>query len=65
MEPYDKEILNNIKFNYKHVGFINDEQKLAKLYNCADVFLQPSKIDNLPQTASNRVHCMRHPSCFI
>ena len=54
---YDKNILNKIKFNYKHVGFINDEKKLAKLYNCADVFLQPSKIDNLPQTAIESTAC--------
>ena len=54
---YDEEILSKIKFNYKHVGFINDERKLAKLNNCADVFLQPSKIDNLPQTAIESIAC--------
>jgi len=54
---YDKEILNKIKFNYKHVGFISNEKKLAKLYNCADIFLQPSKIDNLPQTAIEAIAC--------
>ena len=54
---YDKQILNKIKFNYKHVGFINNEKKLAKLYNAADVFLQPSKIDNLPQTAIESIAC--------
>ncbi len=38
-------------------GTVNDEQKMAELYNAADVFVIPSLEDNLPNTVSEALLC--------
>lgn len=40
-----------------HVGYINDDHILAKLYSSADMFVTPSKIDNLPNTVMESMSC--------
>jgi glycosyltransferase involved in cell wall biosynthesis len=39
------------------MGRLNDEYSMSLLYNAADVMVVPSRIDNLPQTATESVSC--------
>lgn len=42
--------LNEIPFKINSFGRLSDPQKLARLYNAADIFIAPSLEDNLPNT---------------
>ena len=39
------------------LGYINDEKKIARIYNSADVFVLPSLEDNLPNTIMEAMAC--------
>lgn len=39
------------------MGVIKDEDKLAEIINCADIFLLPSRMDNLPQSGLEAQSC--------
>jgi glycosyltransferase involved in cell wall biosynthesis len=41
----------------KTISFLNDENKIAMLYNAADVFVTPSVEDNLPNTIMEAMSC--------
>ncbi|PIE86061.1 MAG: glycosyl transferase family 1 [Bacteroidia bacterium] len=41
----------------KYMGYIRDEGKLNDLYNAADVFVVPSRQDNLPNTVLESICC--------
>ncbi len=45
------------KFNIFYFGELKDEQSLAVLYSCADVFIAPSLEDNLPLTVMESLAC--------
>ena len=49
------EIFSEIK--HIHLGAINDDRRLAEIYNIADVFVIPSLQDNLPNTAIESLAC--------
>ena len=49
----DKELEINARF----FGKINDEEKLALLYSAADLFILPSKEDNLPNVMLESIAC--------
>lgn len=40
-----------------YVGSLHDDQSLALLYSAADVMVVPSRMDNLPQTATEAQSC--------
>ena len=39
------------------MGKFNDDNKIAELINCADIFLLPSRLDNLPQSGLEAQSC--------
>ncbi len=39
------------------MGMVRDEEKMGLLYSAADVFVLPSRVDNLPNTAVESVAC--------
>ncbi len=41
----------------RHLGFINDAEKLRLVYSAADLFVLPSLEDNLPQTGMEAMSC--------
>lgn len=45
------------KLPTKYMGYINDESTLNNLYNAADVFIVPSRQDNLPNTVIESMRC--------
>jgi len=45
------------KIQTKFLGTINDDEKLAKAYISADIFLTPSLDDNLPNTVMESMAC--------
>ncbi len=47
----------NIDFPRMYVGKINEEAKMALLYAAADVMVVPSRMENLPQTATEPIAC--------
>ncbi|MFA0712127.1 glycosyltransferase [Vibrio splendidus] len=47
----------DIPFTTKWLGHIDSEIKLAEIYNCADVMVIPSRVENLPQTATEAQSC--------
>lgn len=49
----------NIDFGYKtnYVGVLKDVLSLVILYSCADVFILPSKSENLPNTIIEAMSC--------
>ncbi|HAS47591.1 MAG TPA: hypothetical protein DCS93_44350 [Microscillaceae bacterium] len=49
--------LTSLGFPYKALGFIDDPQKVAKVYSAADIFVIPALEDNLPNTALESIAC--------
>lgn len=41
----------------QEIGQVRQEQKLAQLYNAADLFVAPSRVDNLPNTMLEALAC--------
>jgi glycosyltransferase involved in cell wall biosynthesis len=52
---------NSVEFNGSietiHLGQINDEELMSKVYSAADVFVIPSLMDNLPNTVLESLMC--------
>lgn len=44
-------------FDVQYLGQIHDDISLNLLYNCADVFVAPSREDNLPNTVVEAISC--------
>jgi len=42
---------------HKHIGFVGDDEHLSMLYSAADVFVIPSREDNLPNTVIESMAC--------
>ncbi|MCC5931176.1 MAG: glycosyltransferase [Cyclobacteriaceae bacterium] len=51
------DIANLVKQDYLTFGEIISEQKLAEVYNLADIFVAPSLEDNLPNTVLESLMC--------
>ncbi|MCU0353136.1 MAG: glycosyltransferase [Cytophagales bacterium] len=47
----------DIGFPRQYVGKINGEERMAMLYAAADVMVVPSRMENLPQTATEPMAC--------
>lgn len=50
-------LLSALPFPIKYLGFITDENFLAKVYAAADLFLVTSREDNLPNTIMESMAC--------
>lgn len=55
----ENESASDIELNFpvRWTGFIKDNNRLAELYNMADITLLPSRIENLPQVATEAQSC--------
>jgi glycosyltransferase involved in cell wall biosynthesis len=53
----DNSLLKNIPFEYKNIGYVDNDNELCSLYNVADILVMPSITDNLPQIATEAQMC--------
>lgn len=53
----DNELEKFLDFKIHFLGKIEDEGKLAELYSAADLFISPSREDNLPNTCIEAMAC--------
>lgn len=60
----DNTILQDIPFEYKNFGFLNDQISLRLLYSCADVFAAPSKREAFGKTIAEAMACGTPTVCF-
>ncbi|MGQ1785239.1 glycosyltransferase [Saccharicrinis sp. GN24d3] len=49
--------MNMLPYKWHKIDFISGQNKMAKLYNCADAFVLPSLEDNLPNTVMESLAC--------
>jgi glycosyltransferase involved in cell wall biosynthesis len=52
-----EEIANQLPFPTHALGYVNDEQRIATVYNASDVFVLPSLSENLPNTIMEAMAC--------
>ena len=52
-----EEIAHLLPFPTHALGYVNDEQRIATVYNAADVFVLPSLSENLPNTIMEAMAC--------
>lgn len=45
------------KVEIRSVGYLHDEQEMARYYSACDLFICPSRIDNLPNTVMESMAC--------
>jgi glycosyltransferase involved in cell wall biosynthesis len=50
-------LISNTNIELHRVGNIEDDDQLAMMYSLADVFVCPSRIDNLPNTVAEAMAC--------
>ncbi|NLD48127.1 MAG: glycosyltransferase [Clostridiaceae bacterium] len=54
---YNQKLANSIRLKTIFLGYLKDEYSMALAYNAADVFVVPSKADNLPTTILECLSC--------
>lgn len=54
---YNQKLANSIPLKTIFLGYLKDEYSMALAYNAADVFVVPSKADNLPTTILECLSC--------
>jgi len=52
-----EEFKSSIDYKIHYLGYIEEEEKIALAYKCADVFVIPSILDNQPTTIVESMHC--------
>jgi len=52
-----EEVTDPLPFKSYPLGYVNDEQRIVKIYNAADVFVLPSLSENLPNTIMEAMAC--------
>lgn len=60
---YDGDV-NDCPENYIPIAYINDQEELAELYSCADVFVTTSRSDTMPLAALIALACGTPICCF-
>ena len=53
----DKNIIDNLGFEYKSYGFLHDPVSLRLVYSCADTFVAPSIMDAFGKTLAESMAC--------
>jgi glycosyltransferase involved in cell wall biosynthesis len=51
------EVADQLPFDSYPLGYVSDEQRMARLYRAADVFVLPSLSENLPNTIMEAMAC--------
>ena len=54
---HSEDVAGNLALPVYPLGYVNDEKKIVKVYNAADVFVLPSLEDNLPNTIMEAMAC--------
>ncbi|NGP75941.1 glycosyltransferase [Balneolaceae bacterium YR4-1] len=57
-------LVNNLDFEYKNFGYLNDLISLRLLYSSADVFIAPSIMDAFGKTIAESMACGTPVVCF-
>ena len=52
-----EEVTAQLPFESFPLGYVNDEERIVKVYNAADVFVLPSLSENLPNTIMEAMAC--------
>lgn len=60
----NKNVVNNLSFEYKNFGFLYDIISLRLVYSCADVFVAPSLMDAFGKTIAESMACGTPVVCF-
>ena len=61
---WSQKILDNIGFEYKILGYINDKTTLNATYCAADIFVASSIEDAWPKTFAEAMYCGTPVVCF-
>ena len=54
---YDNKIKNDIYFKKYFIDLLSDDQSISMLYSAADLMIVPSRMENLPQSATEAQSC--------
>lgn len=54
---HSEEMEHRLAFEALPLGYVNDERRMADIYNAADVFVLPSLSENLPNTIMEAMAC--------
>ncbi len=60
----DENLVSNLGFEYKSLGFLNDEISLRAAYSAADVFVAPSVMEAFGKTIVEAMACGTPVVCF-
>jgi glycosyltransferase involved in cell wall biosynthesis len=60
----DKSVADELGFEYKSFGYLNDNISLRLVYSCADVFVAPSLMDAFGKTIAESMACGTPAVCF-
>ena len=55
---------NQLNFDYKYLGYINNKTKLRKIYSETDIFISSSTEDAFPKTFAEAMLCRSAVICF-
>lgn len=61
---YKKGFFKDLPSNYRPVGFVSDQESLAKYYSLADLFVFPSFQDTMPNACLEALACGSPLLCF-
>ena len=61
---WSQKILDDIGFEYKNLGFIDDQNKLNNIYSSSDIFVGSSLQDAWPKTFAEAMLCGTPVVCF-
>ncbi len=61
---WSQKILDDVGFEYKSMGFINDNKKLSLIYSSADFFVFPSLQEAFGKTWAESLACKTPVVCF-
>ena len=60
----DKSVPDELGFEYKSFGYLNDNISLRLAYSCADIFVSPSLMDGFGKTIAEAMACGTPVICF-
>lgn len=60
----DKKIISDLGFEYKSLGYLNDNISLRLAYSCSNVFVAPSLMDAFGKTIAESMACGTPVVCF-